>query len=681
MEVKETSASSARLQPLHSDAERRWLVDHLYNSLKSWETRLLSLDPGGFHDPLSATLHVAVITHHLDSLGLVETDGIVTFEALSYTWGGETLSHPLICNGLTIGITYNLFTALRYLRDEKDCRYLWVDAVCINQLDNEEKSRQIRILQIIFEHAIQVVAWLGEEGQHTQAAFDVLRAWVLEYPTSEQAEEMRLLLESKSKTDFEDIDNALLDLLTRPWLSRVWIIQEIYAAKKLKVLCGSCVIDWEDFCKIQYCRYHWNRLDLDKQEFSMSGSLEMMPSARIAVDSMDDRTSTAIKFLRSIRDQKTRYRRARLEKQLGNLRPLSLHPEEDHNARHFYDLLRSAFHLKATDPRDRLWALAGISRIPIVYGSSSGGFDETVAININYDKPVAQAYAEATRFFLCSLRHAASLLDHGRCNHGVFPSWSLDFESKYLPQAQESKASPPVLTPKLGTKFAENRNPQPDPAKISLLASGVSQKKAWSLLARSGWHIGTVCALQSSNEEFDEELTGVKYRIFRHGGSTVMGPDHGYRYGPNWHPPTVVVKPTPCLKSWLLHAASQNEVHYKMPKGPNSAKERMQLVPQEEFAEYVEETRPWGVHGMPAVEDLVIQMEGFSLGFVLRKQLNGCYTYIGRARPMESLGPIVVRGVKSYPGVQAMRGAAELAQPRKASDGDQFEEQQIFHIC
>ena len=71
----------------------------------------------------------------------------------------------ITCNNVPLSITKNLFEALMALRDDIDeDRYLWVDAICINQNDSAEKAFQVRNMLTIYEKAVRVIAWLGPLG-------------------------------------------------------------------------------------------------------------------------------------------------------------------------------------------------------------------------------------------------------------------------------------------------------------------------------------------------------------------------------------------------------------------------------------------------------------------------------------------------------------------------------------
>lgn len=105
------------------------------------EIRIMDLRPGNFDDEINIELKTA----SLSSKPLL-------YDALSYVWGIEKCHTPARINGKPFTITSNLDVALRYLHDSAIKRRLWVDAVCINQEDNTEKSHQMqRMGQILLQ--------------------------------------------------------------------------------------------------------------------------------------------------------------------------------------------------------------------------------------------------------------------------------------------------------------------------------------------------------------------------------------------------------------------------------------------------------------------------------------------------------------------------------------------------
>src|SRR3569833_2477424 len=87
---------------------------------------------------------------------LVETflcevkDGGFPYEALSYCWGGETKPHWIEVGGRDFNITTNLYDALHSLRRRDADRYLWVDAICINQAHLLENSHQVKQMPLVY---------------------------------------------------------------------------------------------------------------------------------------------------------------------------------------------------------------------------------------------------------------------------------------------------------------------------------------------------------------------------------------------------------------------------------------------------------------------------------------------------------------------------------------------------
>ncbi|KAH6857601.1 heterokaryon incompatibility, partial [Alternaria alternata] len=84
------------------------------------------------------------------------------YTALSYVWGDAKHTKPIQLGYHQIPtITKNLEKALRHLRDRASERILWVDAICINQSDEEEKLSQVQSMGDVYRNAVEVRIWLG----------------------------------------------------------------------------------------------------------------------------------------------------------------------------------------------------------------------------------------------------------------------------------------------------------------------------------------------------------------------------------------------------------------------------------------------------------------------------------------------------------------------------------------
>lgn len=83
------------------------------------------------------------------------------YEALSYTWGRPDVVKGIKLNGTRVEVRENLWYALVHLRSATEERYLWIDAICINQADLEERSEQVQLMTHIYSRATKVLVWLG----------------------------------------------------------------------------------------------------------------------------------------------------------------------------------------------------------------------------------------------------------------------------------------------------------------------------------------------------------------------------------------------------------------------------------------------------------------------------------------------------------------------------------------
>jgi hypothetical protein len=86
---------------------------------------------------------------------------VLPYTALSYAWGSLERNVPILLNGMLFHITHNLSTALDRLQHLDIFQPLWVDASCINQGDDKEKTEQVQRMWSVYNDAESVIAWLG----------------------------------------------------------------------------------------------------------------------------------------------------------------------------------------------------------------------------------------------------------------------------------------------------------------------------------------------------------------------------------------------------------------------------------------------------------------------------------------------------------------------------------------
>ncbi|UKZ48123.1 hypothetical protein TrVGV298_002359 [Trichoderma virens] len=113
------------------------------------EIRVLILHPGKKGSPVECTLKHGRLGSKLQ------------FDALSYVWGSPAATEEITCNNRRRKVGRNLYDALERLRLPDEDRILWIDALCINQADNKEKTQQVRLMGEIYSRARRVLIWLG----------------------------------------------------------------------------------------------------------------------------------------------------------------------------------------------------------------------------------------------------------------------------------------------------------------------------------------------------------------------------------------------------------------------------------------------------------------------------------------------------------------------------------------
>ncbi|KXT09135.1 hypothetical protein AC579_386 [Pseudocercospora musae] len=209
-----------------------------YHLIGGTQTRILALYPGTSGQSLAAKLHVTEIENG-NGIFVPELQRRVQYRALSYCWGQPNFTHDITCGDIVVSITQNLHSALSHIRHKSCTTYLWVDALCINQEDAEEKSRHIGNMLTIYAEAEAVIVWLGED--------------MLDNLPAPSAEDLEILIARQTfftgRHDFrlQAAWTRLQSLHRAPWFQRIWVRQEFWAAKSLLVRWRDVAVDWNDF--------------------------------------------------------------------------------------------------------------------------------------------------------------------------------------------------------------------------------------------------------------------------------------------------------------------------------------------------------------------------------------------------------------------------------------------------
>jgi hypothetical protein len=183
------------------------MFPNLYSSLPSEgdNVRLLRLLP---NKDEAAPLQCQLRNYSLQKLG----PRTHLYEALSYVWGNPRETLPICVGKYQFPVTVNLHAALSRLRDCSLERIIWVDAVCINQENPEERKHQVQLMAKIYSKAHRVIVWLGIEAEDIKGALEDIRLAATDELTERSKREIN--------------QQAILNLLQAPRFQRIWVRSE-----------------------------------------------------------------------------------------------------------------------------------------------------------------------------------------------------------------------------------------------------------------------------------------------------------------------------------------------------------------------------------------------------------------------------------------------------------------------
>ncbi|KAH8783001.1 heterokaryon incompatibility protein-domain-containing protein [Diaporthe sp. PMI_573] len=328
------------------------------------------------------------------------------FTALSYVWGADKAFHLIWFENHSLRIRPNLDSALRNLRRRDRSIRLWVDAVCIDQSNLLERNHQVQQMRDIFSAASETVIYLGpQDGGNTG-----LSAWnFLERHSSWALDENRDVDRKVAARLDEhliyfrgEIKDVELDVLSRSWFRRLWVFQEAVVSRSLSIQCGNRRISWDDFCRILLLlpRIH------DQYGFSLQDNHKLDIVRNIHISRRDYLRQRGLeRFLPSWQLHKTS------GPSQGDMDILSM--------------LSRARYLEASDARDKIYGLVGIST-GINAADSRFAIDYRLSVREVYVK-FARNHIEATKSYdIFSYVDAAteSLIDFKSSQRPpLLPSW------------------------------------------------------------------------------------------------------------------------------------------------------------------------------------------------------------------------------------------------------------------
>ena len=202
-------------------------------------TRIVKLEPASGSQKVICSLKEITVA-----------EGCHEYDALSYTWGESKKTKSINCNGKDVSITTHLYDVLHRLRRQDTTISLWIDQLCIDQSNIEERGAQVQLMGKIYKHAQKVLVWLGKENDDSKAAIKLVRKILHVGKRFPDTVFNRRNLESLGLPGWKSKEwKALQTFLGRLWFKRMWVIQEVIVSSRAVVMCGQESLLWEEMAE------------------------------------------------------------------------------------------------------------------------------------------------------------------------------------------------------------------------------------------------------------------------------------------------------------------------------------------------------------------------------------------------------------------------------------------------
>jgi Heterokaryon incompatibility protein (HET) len=325
-------------------------------------------------------------------------DDAPKYSTLSYTWGGPGEQEKVECSGNTIlNITANLATWLKLhgVRLAKEGNLLWIDQLCIDQSNVEERSAQVRIMCDIYRNAANLFVWIGPESNDSELALQTLaQAGKVLQDLYEHPRGAQISRDEYYAIGFPPPDQAawgaVFRLFKRSWFHRVWVRQEIAKSngREIMLQCGLTSIPW---------------IWLEYTAYGIVHSQEDM-NPRVSGDTI----------LAALQGSQLHF----VPTGLSAIADIGLFRESNQGSpRNLYVALRNFRGFEASDAKDNIFALVGMIK------------DGEDAILVpDYDRRVEEIFQSVT--FLMLKRYGLDILGesgHHQKNIQHLPSWVVDW--------------------------------------------------------------------------------------------------------------------------------------------------------------------------------------------------------------------------------------------------------------
>ncbi|PQE27731.1 heterokaryon incompatibility protein [Rutstroemia sp. NJR-2017a BVV2] len=470
-------------------------------SLNSQSIRLLHLDSVPLEQPIRCTL----TTYPLSSLP--------AYSCLSYTWSDplyhgldtpEELTqktdgqpkHLIICNSHPLYITDNLLDALLEFSKNAFRRepLLWIDGICINQNDIEERQIQVSIMGDIYSSCTNVIIWLGKADFHSSYAIEVMTL-IASIPPSRYAGVQ--ISDVEDWGVYETLGIPKIEswkwleyaaFLQRTWFRRIWVVQEAFLPPVITVVCGGDLVKWED---IVACAAFLKETGLGTT--LMKILVESADEEEEEEEEEDGNRAGGTVYVNNTMNNQSVFQSMRETMKLGK--------EERSRQLGLEKLMYYARFFDATNSKDRLYGVYGIWRESgkVIPEDMMPKYGADVSVEEVYTRAAWEIIAETGDLNILSLVEDRSLVKANSIRaQGKLPSWVPDFGSALYPQPLNGNPRPKPGAERWDTSsnLPFSTPPLPPPAERNFLTI-------------SGQRLDSICDCSVTQDE----IMGDKFRF------------------------------------------------------------------------------------------------------------------------------------------------------------------------
>jgi hypothetical protein len=188
---------------------------------------------------------------HLENFNL-DDQRCPRFVTFSYVWGPLRYARAILLDGIPFPVLENLFPLLEAICDYSSFRddyWVWIDSICINQEDENERALQVQLMGRVYRESARTVVWLGTGTAETDRAIGFLGILPDEVVT------LRLSKILHDPQTWKDLEAFFL----LPWWTRVWTLQEYVIPPLVDFHCGKKKIQDKDFSEAMQGLYICSR--------------------------------------------------------------------------------------------------------------------------------------------------------------------------------------------------------------------------------------------------------------------------------------------------------------------------------------------------------------------------------------------------------------------------------------